>query len=143
MFARKVARHSNLAAAFREAGYSPCSSGASRLAKRPEVKARIKVLREIEAAHVRAGRAATILRLMAIAESPKAMSSAATMREARVAQLEAHRLSLEVDEIRRRQENREPLPRRELTDEEWMEIFGTKSDGSVPIVGPDDPRLQR
>ncbi len=123
-FARARAGGMGRVAAYEAAGYRPDSSRASKLGARPEVAARIAELRAREPDPEIAGAGAVIVRLIDLADAARALTSAAGLREARIALVEANRLQTE---LTARDAFEDPPPRRvQLTDEEWLEKFAPK-----------------
>ncbi|MGI8841705.1 MAG: hypothetical protein ACR2F8_13135 [Caulobacteraceae bacterium] len=122
-FAQAFVRLGAKSAAYREAGYRANRGGAARLAAKKPVAERIAELSRQYAQTCRAGAEETIAALMALAEAADALNTAAALKEARLARLEAHRLWTELG-ARQGQECR-PLPPI-LTKEEWLAAFAPR-----------------
>jgi hypothetical protein len=125
-FAVARARGANRKAAYVEAGFAPHRSGGSKLAARTKVAARIAELEQEAEAMRQATVKETIVRLMGLAEACAALKSAAGLKEAREARLEASRL---LDRLER-ESPRPPQPYdKELTQEEWVALYGAPAPG--------------
>jgi hypothetical protein len=125
-FAQARARGANRSAAYAQAGYAPNRTNGSKLAAKPAVAARIA---ELERRRDQASEAClrdTIIGLMAEAHTGEALKSAAGLREARLARLDANRLwgLLQREEA----QSRRP-PDRELTLAEWTAKYGRPAPG--------------
>jgi hypothetical protein len=119
-FIQARARGLNSADAHVAAGYTRCRAAAGRVAKRPEVEARLAQLLIPRQALREARVEETILALLAMAEVA-GLKSGAGIREARAARLEAHRLSSSLS----RRPPAEPWePPRPMTEEEWEAKYG-------------------
>jgi len=109
--------------AYVEAGYRGGRGAAARLGRRPDVAARIAELRERDPDI--ASPAAIVARLIRVAEACGALGSAAGLREARMALLEANRLQAELT-AQGAYEDHPPVRRVPLTNDEWLEKFAPK-----------------
>jgi hypothetical protein len=122
-FAQAVARGATRQAAHVQAGYEEDSRKATQLGARPTIKARVA---EIEAELKRADPARltdTILALLELAAAANKLESAAGIKEARLARLDALRLRELLDKARPPPVMRKVFTR--LTDEQWLEAFGS------------------
>ena len=126
-FAQAYVRCGNQAAAFRQAGYGDHGGGASRLAAKAPVAARIVELRSLWEQTCRAGPEDTIAELMNLADAADGLKTVAALKEARLARLEANRLWNEL-QARPWEDYRPPLPP-ELTEEEWIAKYGNPAPG--------------
>ena len=125
-FAVARARGANRKAACVEAGFAPHRSGGSKLAARPKVASRIAELEREGEMMRQATVKQTIVRLVGLAEECATMKSAAGLKEAREAGMEASRL---LDRLER-EAPRPPMPHdKELTQEEWMVLYGAPAPG--------------
>jgi hypothetical protein len=122
-YARGRAEGLGRTAAYGAAGYAPDRSLASKLGRRPEVVARIAELRERDPDL--AGPGATIARLLRLAERCGALATAAGLKEARLAAMEACRLQMNLTgRDAWAAQDADPLPP-ELTEEEWVAKYGS------------------
>jgi len=125
-FAVARARGANRTAAYVEAGFAPHRSGASKLAKKPKMTSRIAEL-DREGAMIRqASVKETIVHLIGLAEACATLKSAAGLKEARVARLEANRL---FDRLEREAQCPPQPYDKELTQEEWVALYGAPAPG--------------
>lgn len=118
-----------------KAGYSPHESGAGRIERRPEVAARLAELRA--GAPENAGPEATIAVLLAVAAASRALGTAAGLREARMATVEAHRVQVQLAEQRATEGafvTAADLPPA-LTIEQWILRYGTEEDKLKVLAG--------
>jgi len=95
-FAQACARGARMIDAYEDAGFAPGNRHAARLARRPEVGARIAELRAEQAHVLDAGGPAVIAGLLRIVEAGAELKTPAAMKEMRVTLLEAYRLAGEV-----------------------------------------------
>jgi hypothetical protein len=125
-FAQARARGANKSTAYALAGYAPNRSNGSKLAAKPAVGARVAELEEQREQASEACLRDTVIGLMAEVHLGEAMKSAAGLREARLARLEANRLwgLLQREEA----QSRRP-PDRELTLAEWTAKYGRPAPG--------------
>jgi hypothetical protein len=125
-FAQACAKGSNRKAAYVGAGFAPDRSKGSEMARRPAVAARIAELEWLRDRALRAELPHMIADLMDNAFAGEAMKSAAGLKEARLARLEASRL---LDRMER-EAPRPPMPHdKELTLAEWMVLYGAPAPG--------------
>jgi hypothetical protein len=95
-FARARALGARLEDAYEDAGYVASCAHASRLAARPEVAARIAELRRERSSNADTSPQAVVDALFRMARDSETLKTAAGLKEARAALLEAHRLSTEM-----------------------------------------------
>ena len=125
-FAQACAKGANRKAAYVEAGFAPDRSKGSQMAKRTAVAARIAELEWLRDRALRAELPHMIADLMDNAFAGEALNSAAGLKEARLARLEAIRL---LDRMER-ETPRPPQPYdKELTQEEWVALYGAPAPG--------------
>jgi hypothetical protein len=120
-FAQACARGAGRSAAYIEAGFTANRGNAAKLAARPAVAARIAELERLSDPAQRACLRDTIVDLVTLSDRADALKSAAGLKEARLARLEANRLwgLLQREEA----QSRRPLDR-ELTLAEWTAKYG-------------------
>jgi hypothetical protein len=110
--------------AHREAGYTGGASSASQIGGLPDVQERLgEIVKEAEQANP-ARLLETIVALLKLSEAADGLKSAAGVKEARIARLEALRLRELFDKTRSAQAAGKPSA--PLTDAQWLAAFGPK-----------------
>lgn len=131
-FAQARASGVKLEDAYEMAGYSTGQGHASRLAARPEIMERVAELRRQRAEAEDASPAAIVTALIRLARASEELKTPASLKEARLHLIEAHRLSAELAEVRRL--DRATLARVELNDNKRLAQSGAA--GQPPAAAP-------
>ncbi len=121
-FAQARASGVKLEDAYEMAGYSTGQGHASRLASRPEIMERVTELRRERTEAEDARPAAIIAALVRLAKASEELKTPASLKEARLHLIEAHRLSADLAEVRRL--DRVTLARVELNENRRLAVSG-------------------
>lgn len=119
-FARALATGMTKTAAYTAAGYKKSCGAASRLSQKPPVKARVKELVILRDTLRTARLEETIVALLVVAHRPEPKTGA-ELKEARLAQMEAHRMCGLLTSARDSRPRALPRP---MTEAEWTAKYG-------------------
>jgi hypothetical protein len=126
-FARARSRGANRTVAHTLAGYAPSRGAGSRMGKRDDIKTRVAELVKEDEAIREASLEETIVALLMLAKSTDAPNTAAGLKEARLARLDAWRLC----GLRAARDGEAAItPPRAMTEAEWDAKYGPDAPAS-------------